>query len=713
MPTVRYDFTADTSGLENALAKADKGLDSLGKEAKQASKQVDKALGGNKNSADKLAKSFDSLEKVAQGLGGGPIAGLLGQAKNLTEGLGTMGVGAAVAVGSFAALAVGAAALAGGVIAVNQAAVKFMEDLKGYEDIEGFQPLPAEVAASIESADAAFRSLMVVGKEMAVILAGNLAGGTEELALILVKLSLVAMDAFTAFSEGENILVRLAKFVTEKFIQALLSPVTALVSLISLWGEFASAVGADFIGDKLSGLSDKWKGFTATVAETAIDFYVDKGTEALGDLVGATGDYDARAKALIETTKKLTAAKKADVKATKAQVIALEDLTKWYEDQFGPVSTKTTDIIRELSDEVDALIPPEALSRHDELVLLQARLAAEMSRSQEVAESLEPAYAAVTAELSGMGEASKGINLDQVMSGISAAEGGLASIATLIGGPVAGAVLGLIQDLRGTIEGLTAELIALPLQLAEAPELLKDFYVSFAENLLPGLINAIPAIIDGLVQAVADPAFWAAILKLNYELLKFMAVGWIEISIEFAKSLFKLLSQAWKSFASGEMFDTIHDMVSEWWVGLKDGSKEWVDGIIEWFKGIDLLDLLDGLKEFFLDFIMELRTLGTAETATFGDTPGIVQVGPRGLTASFAPGDKVVAAKTSEDLARMAGSTAGTATPSLPPAAPSMSYRDSHRMFEPFVRDHLRLSTSLRDNTFAAPTTGRGNPYRS
>lgn len=49
-----------------------------------------------------------------------------------------------------------------------------------------------------------------------------------------------------------------------------------------------------------------------------------------------------------------------------------------------------------------------------------------------------------------------------------------------------------------------------------------------------------------------------------------------------------------------------------------------------------------------------------SQKASFGDTPGVVEVGPTGLQADFEPGDKVVAAKNIADLRRQLDQYGGT-----------------------------------------------------
>lgn len=68
------------------------------------------------------------------------------------------------------------------------------------------------------------------------------------------------------------------------------------------------------------------------------------------------------------------------------------------------------------------------------------------------------------------------------------------------------------------------------------------------------------------------------------------------------------------------------------------------------------IEFLKGVGGFFSDLMKEIFTLGTAETASFGDTPGVIRAGTSGLSAQFAAGDYIVAAKEPMDLLRMAAS---------------------------------------------------------
>jgi TP901 family phage tail tape measure protein len=63
---------------------------------------------------------------------------------------------------------------------------------------------------------------------------------------------------------------------------------------------------------------------------------------------------------------------------------------------------------------------------------------------------------------------------------------------------------------------------------------------------------------------------------------------------------------------------------------------------------------LQKLVQFFRDVLAEIFTLGKAETATFGDTPGAVKAGAEGMAARFAPGDYIIAAQRPADLLQQA-----------------------------------------------------------
>jgi len=79
------------------------------------------------------------------------------------------------------------------------------------------------------------------------------------------------------------------------------------------------------------------------------------------------------------------------------------------------------------------------------------------------------------------------------------------------------------------------------------------------------------------------------------------------------------------------------------------------------------------VKRFFRDLIREIGTLGQADTETFGDTPGAVVAGARGMVARFAPRDLVIADQTAAgalqqamDLFRQAPSSGGPPTTRAP-----------------------------------------------
>jgi len=70
--------------------------------------------------------------------------------------------------------------------------------------------------------------------------------------------------------------------------------------------------------------------------------------------------------------------------------------------------------------------------------------------------------------------------------------------------------------------------------------------------------------------------------------------------------------------------------------------------------GQAVVDGLQALVQFFRDVLAEIFTLGKADTASFGDTPGAVKAGAEGMAARFAPGDYIIAAQRPADLLQQA-----------------------------------------------------------
>ena len=111
------------------------------------------------------------------------------------------------------------------------------------------------------------------------------------------------------------------------------------------------------------------------------------------------------------------------------------------------------------------------------------------------------------------------------------------------------------------------------------------------------------------------------------------------------------------------------------------------------------------LRRFFSDMFREIATGGRADTRTFGDTPGPVRVQGSSMTARFAGGDMVVAARSVEGLRAQVGG--GSQEPRE--VVTVLDVRDGP------VQLGIARATSraVQRSGVGRDTTGRRSPYAS
>jgi len=172
--------------------------------------------------------------------------------------------------------------------------------------------------------------------------------------------------------------------------------------------------------------------------------------------------------------------------------------------------------------------------------------------------------------------------------------------------------------------------------IAMLPSLIASF-VSLLPQLIRAIVALIPAIVQGFVNAL--PKVLSMLIQMIPQLI-----------IAFFTEFIPALGQA------------LPEIIYEVTVGLISAVAE---ALAILGRGIG-----ETLYRFFSDVFEELATVGVAETATFGDTPGAVRAGAEGMAARFAPGDYVVAAQRPADLLRQAmDAMRGEMAASVAPAA--------------------------------------------
>jgi len=280
---------------------------------------------------------------------------------------------------------------------------------------------------------------------------------------------------------------------------------------------------------------------------------------------------------------------------------------------------------------------------------------------------------------------------------ISGAQAGIEGIVTLIGGPVAGAIAGLILNIEDTIAGLEEQLLALPDTLTKIPSLIVGLLDTIIEDFIPELAAALPVLVVELVKAVPQ------IIKAGIVMIPTLVR-------EIRVALFDAIKEGFKDFASGAMAEA----AELWWENLKDGIKQFVEDMWERIKEIFDFGALFGedgrISEAASktgDTIREIFTLGTADTATYGDTPGPVRAGVNGLRARFGAGDVVVAARDEDGIRAQVGM--GAARGQMMPA-PSLDLRDGHIWMERALRRNASGGGTI--SKIGGDTPGQRSPFR-
>jgi len=213
----------------------------------------------------------------------------------------------------------------------------------------------------------------------------------------------------------------------------------------------------------------------------------------------------------------------------------------------------------------------------------------------------------------------------------------------------------LIVGLLGVIQKIAAEVPVLVGKVIKMIPVLLDGLLKMLPDLILALVDAIPAIIIALADALPElisslitliPDLIAAIIKALPDLLVALVKGIFEL-------IFVQLPLMLAAIVTG-IVDGIIDGVSgigELLTSAWDGMMSFFDNLPEKI-GNAFLGIFDSIAGFFSDVIDEIVTLGSAETATFGDTPEAIRAGANGMMARFAPNDLIVAAQDPLELLR-------------------------------------------------------------
>lgn len=213
-------------------------------------------------------------------------------------------------------------------------------------------------------------------------------------------------------------------------------------------------------------------------------------------------------------------------------------------------------------------------------------------------------------------------------------------------------VVALVEAVLGLVAILAEQI---PLLLAAVVELIPDLIFTLLGEVLPGLITAvvgaIPTIVVALISSI--PALIQAVVLLAPQIVTSVVKALpllITALVNAIPDLMGILIPA--------LIETIptllYALAVQLPIALFDAIKEMARMIAD-----AVWSGLQRMVQFFRDVIKEIVSLGTKKTDTFGDTPGPVFAGNKPYTATFSPGDYVIAAREPANLLRQAMSLMG------------------------------------------------------
>ena len=388
-------FKANMADLHKKLGElpgvtdkeAKKMVRSLERQLKKTEKAAAKAAKNSGRSMQTLERDMRKVQRRTAKLGAAASAispafgGMVSSAGAVAGGIGAMLNPVGLAIGSIVALTGAVVGVSAGMFLAVRKARDLQEGLQQFQDIEGILPdVTAEELASLDRANAAIDALGVVVRSAVLTLGTEFAPAVEKAATVTLKLGLMALDAFNAFSSGHDVLKELAVFLGKGLIQAMTLPISGFMNMVEVMGDLASALGAEELCGAVSAFADKWDTFTEGIARAGVDVVFDATGSALEGLAISTTDYDARVEALIGSMSGLSSQTRqatADVEDYSAALAAVAAMGARAADQSAVLTGRISD----LNKQTERLTAPD-LSRMEQLQTLLVQLSAEASRSE-------------------------------------------------------------------------------------------------------------------------------------------------------------------------------------------------------------------------------------------------------------------------------------------------------------------------------------------
>lgn len=377
---------ADLSELRRELAK----LPNLSGDAAQkmlvnVERRVAQAERVAKASARAVSREAKHAQREAQKMADDAIRGakgifeLGGGSGEIFEKVGDVAAAATSPVGLFAlgltGVGVAGVAAAGGVAALVAQADEMDKKLAPFRELEGFEGLDPQVRDSVLRANDAMDGMSVIGARLVELWGGEFAPAVEKAMFLALKFGLIITDQTQALLESKNVVRELAVTLVQNLVEGFTAPVGHIVNLIGLLGDLAGALGDETLAQQLSAVEERWDSFTRGVAETAVDFYIDKGADAVHRLDEATAGYDERAQAMLGTLAKVREAQDKVTESTGKQAEAVKtqlELMQELADKQGEQADKAQALVDQVTAHRLSALEKVRGAEHDALADLEA-----------------------------------------------------------------------------------------------------------------------------------------------------------------------------------------------------------------------------------------------------------------------------------------------------------------------------------------------------
>ena len=405
-------FKANMADLHKKLAEmpgitekeAKKMVRSMERQMKKMEKATNRAAKASGRSMRDMEKDVRHAQRRMLKLGAAASAvspafgSMVSSAGAVAGGISAMMNPVGLAIGGMVALTAAVLGTTVGMVVAVRKARDLHKALLPFDHIDGILPdITPQQLASLEAANAAMDALGTVAKSALLTLGTEFAPAIEKAAVMTLKFGLMAIDAFNAFAAGHDVLKEIAVFMGKTLVQAMTLPISSLMNLIEIMGDLATVAGATQLGGALSALGNKWDDFTESIARSGVDLIFDATGAAMDGLAISTGDYDARAQALIGTMSKLHSKTKAVAEVSYDYSGALKAMSSHLKPMTLHAQAATARI-EGLTDAAGDLTAPD-LSRMERLQLLLVQMSAEASKSTVANLALADSIAAVSAAI--------------------------------------------------------------------------------------------------------------------------------------------------------------------------------------------------------------------------------------------------------------------------------------------------------------------------